>query len=200
MAPTDPIPKEIEGYTVFPLTLPPLPSFTQTATHYLYLRPHEPKVPEPNAPRSLFLVNVPFDSTDLHMKTLFSVQIGLPQGRIEDVQLEGQRRKQTSKGLKGASIIKRAKKAKKRKRESEENIEDIEGLGLPPVWDRELLADSLTAVIVFVDRASMDAAFKAVKRMRKEHKSPIWGEGLEVKVPALGSARMKSILRSSINC
>ena len=46
----------------------------------------------------------------------------------------------------------------------------------------------MEVVVLFVDRASMEAAFKAVQATRKERKEPVWGEGLEDKVPALGYA------------
>lgn len=183
------IPLQVAGYTVFLLSLPPLPSFPQAATHYLYLAPHQPKIPTPTGSRSLFLVNIPFDSTEVHIKHLFSTQIGLPAGRIEDVQFEGQRRKHS--GMDEASGLESSqhKKSKKRKRgKFRETLEDMEGAALPPVWDRDLQTNGLTAVVLFVDRASMDAAFKAVKSMRKERREPVWGEGLEGKVPALGSA------------
>ena len=183
------IPLQVAGYTVFLLSLPPLPSFPQAATHYLYLAPHQPKIPTPTASRSLFLVNIPFDSTGVHIKHLLSTQIGLPAGRIEDVQFEGQRRKHS--GMDEASGLESSqhKKSKKRKRgKFRGTLEDMEGAALPPVWDRDLQTNGLTAVVLFVDRASMDAAFKAVKSMRKERREPVWGEGLEGKVPALGSA------------
>ena len=193
---TTKIPLQVAGYTVFPLSLLPLPSFPQGATHYLYLAPHQPKIPTPTASRSLFLVNIPFDSTEVHIKHLFSSQIGLPAGRIEDVQFEGQRGKTI--GMDEASGLESSqhKKSKKRKRGNfRGTLEDMEGAALPPVWDRDLQTNGLTAVVLFVDRASMDAAFKAVKSMRKERREPVWGEGLEDKVPALGSASW-----SLINC
>ena len=182
------IPSQIAGYDVLPLSLPPLPSFPEAATHYLYIAPHQPKIPTPTASRSLFLVNVPFDSTETHIKHLLSTQIGLPAGRIEDVRFEGQRRKVS--GMDEASGLKASqhKKIKKRKRGSSGGIiEDMEGTALPSVWDRDLQTNGLTAVVLFVDRASMDAALKAVKSTRKERRDPAWGEGLDDKVPALGS-------------
>lgn len=184
------MPLHIAGYNIFPLSLPPLPSFPEAATHYLYLAPHRPKIPTPTASRSLFLVNVPFDSTEIHLKHLFSTQIGLPAGRIEDVQFEGRRR--TGSGIDEPSGQKASqnKKSKKRKRGSSTGvIEDMEGAALPSIWDRELQTNGLTAVVLFVDRASMEAALKAVVSARKARREPVWGEGLEGKVPALGSAR-----------
>ena len=188
------IPLEIAGYTIFPLSLPPLPSFPHAATHYLYLIPHQPKIPTPTASRSLFLVNVPFDSTEIHIKHLFSTQLGLPAGRIEHVQFPGQRK---DSGIDEASGPKASSntKSKKRKRASTGgSLEDMEGAALPSVWDRDLQTNGLTAVVLFVDRASMDAAFKAVKVMRKDQREPVWGEGLEGKVPALGSASWSLVI------
>lgn len=180
------IPLQIAGYSILPLSLPPLPSFPKPATHYLYLAPHKPKIPTPTASRSLFLVNVPFDVTETHIKHLLSAQIGLPAGRIENVQFADQRRKG---GNGDEAMPKRDKKGKKRKRGSDgTDLEDVEGTALPSTWDRDLQYDGLTAVVLFVDRTSMDAALKAAKAIRKERIEPVWGEGIEGKLPALGSA------------
>lgn len=183
------IPLQIAGYDILPLSLPHLTSFPQAAIHYLYIAPHQPKIPTSTASRSLFLVNVPFDSTETHIKHLLSAQIGLPTGRIEDVQFEGQRRKATNSGRALSTKPKQDKKSKKRKRgNSEIALDDVEGAELPSTWDRDLQSNGLTAVVLFVDRASMDAALKAVKAVRKERMQLIWGEGIGDKVPALGSA------------
>ena len=189
------IPLQIAGYTIFPLSLPPLPSFTEAATHYLYLAPHQPKIPTPTASRSLFLVNIPFDSTEIHIKHLFSTQIGLPAGRIEHVHFQGQRRKDSDMYQESSFEASQDKKSKKRKRgKSGGTLEDMEGAGLPSVWDRDLQTNDLTAVVLFVDRASMEVAFKTVKVLRKEQREPVWGEGLEGKVPALGSASRSLVI------
>ena len=181
-------PLQIAGYNILPLSLPPLSSL-RTATHYLYLVPHQPKLPTPTASRSLFLVNVPFDATEAHIKHLLSAQIGLPAGRIEDVQFEGQSRKGSSAHEALSTEHKQDQKSKKRKRGSDGgSLGDVEGVALPSTWDRDLQTDGLTAVVLFVDRASVEAALKAVKAIRKERIEPVWGEGVEGKVPALGSA------------
>ncbi|KAL8657788.1 MAG: hypothetical protein Q9226_001573 [Calogaya cf. arnoldii] len=182
------MPPEVSGYRILPISLPPLPSYPVPATHYLYLRPHEPKLPTPAAARSLFLVNVPFDSTELHIKRLFSVQLGLPFGRVEEVQFEGTRRTEGS--AIALMIPKKEKRGKKRKRDHEHgDIDELDGTALPATWDRELRTDGRTAVVVFVDRVSMEAAYKAVKGLGRGGTMPIWGEGVEGKVPSLGTAR-----------
>ncbi|MCJ1245843.1 Ribosomal RNA-processing protein 7 [Trapelia coarctata] len=217
------IPLTVSDYHILPLSLPSLPALKSQpqATHYLYLHPHAPKIPSPNTSRSLFLVNVPFDATETHLKTLFSTQLGLPAGRMERVRFEGQKNKDRETiadngdgsgegALKG--ILKGGKKSKKRKRaafEKEGELEDMEGTVLPGTWDREVLIAGGTAVVVFVDRVSMEAVVKAVRRARKGGERVVWGEGVEGKVPSLGSQRYlshhqlrypdKTVLLASVN-
>ncbi|KAL9128474.1 MAG: hypothetical protein Q9217_002852 [Psora testacea] len=188
MASDSKIPREIAGYTVLPLALPPLPSFPTPATHFLYVSQHQPKIPTPTSSRSIFLVNIPFDATEAHIKYLFSTQLELPAGRIEEVQFEGQRRKDVVKEEKKPG--KSNKASKKRKRVSDGgDIESMEGAALPSTWDRELQHKGLTAVALFVDRSSMVTALRAVERVHKQRKQPSWGKGVEDSLPSLGFAR-----------
>ena len=189
------IPPQISGYTILPLSLPSLPSLVDNATHYIYLAPHQPRNPSPTAQRSLFLVNIPFDSSELHIKRLFSIQLGLPNGRIEDVQLEGGRRKENSADKSAIVQPETEKKGKKRKRGTEKGrIEELEDATLPSTWDRDLQKSGSTAVIVFVDRSSMETCLRAVKKLRKERKELVWGDSLEEKLPPLGSASTDPVL------
>ena len=177
----------IPGYTILPLSLPPLTSFPLPATHYLYIAPHEPKLPTPNAARSLFLINVPFDATEAHLKHLFSTQLGLSHGRIEDVQFAADKRQVRSSEASSSTTSDR--RGKKRKRPQHVGpTEEIDAVGLPQIWDRSLQINGGTAVIVFVDRPSMDAAFRAAKRARKENKGITWEAGFDHPPPELGSA------------
>ncbi|KAI9870837.1 MAG: Ribosomal RNA-processing protein 7 [Pleopsidium flavum] len=197
------VPLRISDYLILPLALRPQPSFPTPATHYLYLRPHEPKIPTPDTPRSLFLVNVPFDATEIHIRHLFATQLG--GGRVERVEFEDSR--SHSKPAVAPSV--QTKKGRKRKRTEVESMDQVEGAELPAVWDRELHHSGSTAVAVFVDRASMEASLKALKKTAKERRKIDWGEGIEDKVPSLGSARYfnhhklrypdKSSLLESIN-
>ena len=184
------VPAQIAGYTVLPLSIPPLPSFPVSAVHYLYVGPHQPKIPSPTASRSLFLTNTPFDSTELHFKTLFSTQLGLPSGRVEDVEFEGRSRRHDS-AEPAASYDANPTSNKKRKRSKGLDYErELElATALPAVWDRELRSNGRTAVVRFVDRSSMETALKAVKAVRRQNSNPIWGEGVQDKLPPLGSAR-----------
>ena len=87
------------------------------------------------------------------------------------------------------------RRGKKRKRIfTTGSIEDEEGAALPTSWDRKLQPVGGTATVLFVDRASMEAALKAAKRKRKEGDEILWGSGVEEKLPKLGSSSKLSIL------
>ncbi|KAL4945952.1 hypothetical protein BDV06DRAFT_174652 [Aspergillus oleicola] len=183
---------EIAGYTALPLTLPAEPSFPTPATHYLYLRPHEPRIPDPDTPRSLFLVNTPIDTTEVHLRNLFGTQLGA--GRVERVEFEAARS-----GKKGSSahvLVQgtNVAKGKKRKRVTADELEGrLDGVSLPDTWERSLQRSGSHAVVVFVDRASMEASLKAAKKAARKSSSPsgsiTWGEGIEEKIPSLGLQR-----------
>ncbi len=196
MPPLHSVPLQISGYTILPLSLPALPSFPAKAAHYIYLAPHQPRIPTATAQRSLFLVNVPFDSSELHIKHLFSLQLGLPNGRIENVQFEGGKRKMSNTEKEASAMPKLQSRSKKRKRGAERgSIEDLEDAALPCTWDRELQGNGHTTVVVFVDRASMEACLKAVKNLRKGRRELIWGDKLEGILPPLGSASANLVLK-----
>ena len=184
-------PMQISDYYILPLVLPKLASFSTPATHFLYLRPHDPKIPDPTTPRSLFLVNVPIDATEVHIKELFSTQLGLPNGRIQDIQFEGAKRASTSLDVESITAqVSQHIKGKKRKRgvDVEDHAQLLE-VNMPRTWDREVHKSGSHAVVVFVDRASLEATLKAVKRTLKSQKIIQWGQGLEEKLPPLGSNR-----------
>ncbi|KAI9731515.1 MAG: Ribosomal RNA-processing protein 7 [Cirrosporium novae-zelandiae] len=182
MAPEMPL--EVSGYIIVPITLPKLSSISTTANHYLYVRRHDPKLPDPDSSRSLFIANIPITVTETHLRHLFSTQ--LLAGRVERVDFpDVATKKSVSSSTAGAH-----KQGKKRKRMEPESIEaELENSSLPTVWDRELHSSGSAAIVVFVDRASMELSFKAAKKIGKRGTSVVWGEGIEEKLPALGSAR-----------
>ncbi|KKK27200.1 hypothetical protein ARAM_004927 [Aspergillus rambellii] len=199
--------KEIAGYTILPLQLPATPSFPTPATHYLYLRPHEPRIPDPDSTRSLFLVNIPIDTTETHLRHLFGTQLGA--GRVERVDFESIRSSKKQATPLAAATSTRA--SRKRKRVTADELEErLENAGLPETWDRGLQHSGAHAVVVFVDRASMESSLKAVRRATKQQQqqtttttkkkksgatgSIVWGEGVDEdnkkkEVSALGVQR-----------
>ncbi|PYI16742.1 ribosomal small subunit assembly protein [Aspergillus japonicus CBS 114.51] len=183
---------EVAGYAVLPLQLPKTSS-AKAATHYMYLRVHEPRIPDEDTPRSMFIVNVPIDTTETHLRHLFGTQLSA--GRVERVHFESVPTKKNQAALPQANVG--GSKAKKRKRvtadELESQLEDIE---LPAVWDRPLQKSGAHAVVVFVDQPSMEASLKAARKAARKavsgssSKKIVWGEGLdEDRVPALGLER-----------
>lgn len=178
---------KVDDYAVLTLTIPPSSAFPKPATHTLYLRPHAPKIPTETDSRSLFIVNVPIDSTAAHFRAVFVSLIGA--GRFESITFGHDKQTPSAPGQVTAAV---PKKGKKRKRAVEEDFTEAD-VKLPPVWDRELRRSGSTAVATFVDQKSVEAALKAVRKLHKSHPKqgewPVWGKGVEDTVPALGSAR-----------
>ena len=176
---------QVHDFTVLPLRIPALPSFPKETTHYLYLRPNAPKIPTEDTPQELFLVNVPIDATEIHIRLLFAEQLG--GARVEDVQFEDIR---IGKGIKAPVVHPEGKEGKKRKRGAEDGTATGEEVGLlPDVWDREVHRSGGTAVVKFVDRASAEMAIREAKRAVKTEREIVWGAGVERKVPPLGPSR-----------
>ena len=205
MTSTKPPPSSISGYLILALRLPAT-TFTPAATHYLYLRRHEPKntLPTDEDERSLFAVNVPIDATDAHLRALFA---GIGGGRVESVRFDS---------APPASPQPVIGKRKRGKNDDGEDGEVEEVVPLPSVWDRNVYRSGGTAVVLFVDRSSLDMTLRAVekaivkaRRSRKVKKGgkkarevmveeqeeekddtlPVWGSGVPADVPKLGIAR-----------
>ncbi|KLJ07782.1 meiotic recombination protein DMC1 [Blastomyces silverae] len=192
MAPKPVFPLSISGYSVLPIELPPVPSFPNSATHYIYLRPHEPRVPDPDSARSLFIVNVPVTTTETHLRHLFGAQ--LSSGRVERVEFHDTAVKKPPTTTITTTAV---TNPKKRKRDTTEELQvELDTTELPRTWDRELHPSGAHAVVVFVDRLSMEAGLKAAKKAAKNRTKLVWGQGIENeddrRFPALGIQRYKS--------
>lgn len=165
----------LSEYTTLPVSLPPQPSLKKSsATHYLYLRPHEPKIPTPESARSLFLVNIPIATTESHLRFLFGTTLAA--GRVEAVEFQDWASGST--GKKGHVVTAGGKKRKR------ETIEDYEAVlvetALPSTWGvsgeeqdagseaGRLHASGSHAIVTFVDRPSMESSLKAAKKAAKK--------------------------------
>ncbi|KAI9925691.1 hypothetical protein ASPWEDRAFT_29513 [Aspergillus wentii DTO 134E9] len=176
---------EIAGYAILPLQLPETPAFEKPATHFLYLRPHEPRIPDPDSPRSLFVVNVPIDTTELHLRHLFGTQLSA--GRVEKVHFEDV---PTKKNAIAANTQGNLSKSKKRKRVTVDELQDqLDNAGPPSTWDRKLHTSGSHAVVVFADKPSMEASLKAATKAARKGTKIVWGEGIEDRLPSLGYSR-----------
>lgn len=190
-------PAQVGQFTVLPLTIPAQPSFPHKTTHYLYLRAHEPAIPSADSPRSLFLTNIPTTATPAHFRALFARQ-SLGGARVESVEFEDSRPKAKT-GAAGAIQQHGAGRKRKRGGPSPGGADEELRPALPEVWDRNVHRSGATAVVVFVDRASAEAALKGVKRAVRRGEEVVWdhagdvegGDGV-AKAPRLGLARYKA--------
>lgn len=182
---TSSTPVMIQDYAVLPLICPPTTSYPHQTTHFLYLRPNVPKVPTPDTDRELFLVNLPIDATEPHLRSLFADQLG--GYRVSSIDFEDahlRRHKPT------APVV----ASKKRKRGNSSNRtsepQDAEVDTLPSTWDRSLHHSGSTAILTFIDTTSAELAMKAALKASKTRKPLIWGQGIpSSKIAPLGSLR-----------
>ncbi|KAL1853116.1 hypothetical protein Daus18300_011944 [Diaporthe australafricana] len=180
------IPKTIGEFSVLPLSIPPLPSFPRATTHYVYARRHAPNHPTPDDDRSLFVTNVPVDSTEPHFRAIIAKLAG--NGKFESISFEADRReKPVSMEPAQAARLAAAASRKRKRDESDSEDEEEQVARLPPTWTRQLHRSGSTAVIVLADEKSVDLVLKGIAKAHKSKKHPVWGEGVEEKVPALGA-------------
>lgn len=173
------IPREVSGLVALPVTLkPPVSSFL-AATHYIYLRPHDPKVADEDAARSLFLVNIPVTTTETHLRHLFTTQLSA--GRVERIHFS-----EDASGRASVALGKSAR-GKKRKRATADEVEaGLDAYRLPETSEGDVHASGATAIVVFVDHPSMELTLKAAKKAAKVGHEIVWGSGIEEKLPKLG--------------
>jgi ribosomal RNA-processing protein 7 len=181
---------EVEGYITLPLQLPSIPTYPLPATHYLYIRPHEPRIPDPDSSRSLFIVNTPIDTTETHLRDLFGKQLAA--GRVSSVQFEDVPTKKTN--VAPATENNLSHRSKKRKRVTADDLQSqLDEITLPSTWDRQLQKSGAHAIVVFADRASMEASLKAAAKAARKGTTIVWGEDVSKdRVPALGLQRYLS--------
>lgn len=183
------IAQQVSGFIALPIQFKPSRSFPEPVTHYIYLRPDEPKLASIEAPRSLFLVNMPITTTEQHLKHLFATQLSA--GRVERVDFAD-----SSLPLHPSpptDHVQMAKNSKKRKRVTSSELEiELQDATLPETWDRTLHPTGSHGVVVFVDRPSMEASLRAAKKAVKLGTSITWGEGIEHQIPPLGLKRYQA--------
>jgi ribosomal RNA-processing protein 7 len=188
------------------VSIPPLPSFPENVIHYLYVRRNTPKIPTATDARSLFLTNVPVDSTEAHLRALFASLVGT--GRFESATFEDERKDAHSQSQSPLDAAQPAQVArllqahsKKRKREDEEaeRAREEAAARLPSTWTRPLRRSGSTALVLLADEKSVEQVLKAIAKTHKTKKYPIWGgDSLpEGKVPPLGSVWLKAHNRLS---
>jgi ribosomal RNA-processing protein 7 len=172
-------PREVAGFFALPVILRSAIAASPDAEHYIYLKPHDPKIADEEAHKSLFLANTPATTTSEHLKELFATQLSA--GRVEKVHF--------SEDNGGRSSVATTSNRKRKRMTAEEIKAGLDRFQLPTVYERTMYRTGDTAIVVFVDRPSMEASLKAVRKAIKTSQEIVWGEGLEDKLPSLGLKR-----------
>lgn len=123
---------------------------------------------------------------------MFSSLVGA--GRFESITFE-QDKQSTRISHEPAQVERLAKHHKKRKREDEEaqHKQEEAAAELPNTWTRELHRTGSSAVALLADEKSVEVVLKAVKKLRKPEKYPIWGDGVkDTAAPAFGTPWLKT--------
>ncbi|KAG5982781.1 hypothetical protein E4U55_001387 [Claviceps digitariae] len=185
-----------DGFAILPIRMPSMPSFPQSAIHEVCVRQNAPKIPTPNDSRSLFLKNIPCDSTEPHFRAVFTSLVGA--GRFETIIFDDDAKPVLP--VDPAQAIKVQGFAKKRKMqdvEAEEKQREAEESQLPQIWTRQLHRSSSTAIVLLADEKSVQLVLKAIAKVHKSKKYPVWGENLADEVPSLGSTWIATHLQLS---
>ena len=192
-------PREIGDFSVLPISMPPLPAYPKRVVHHMYLRRNAPRVPTEHDSRSLFAANVPVDSTEAHFRALFVSLVGA--GKFESVAFESERMKpQAAAALEPAQAARLAAYSKKRKRDELEAdlAKEQEAAEMPAAWSRPLRKSGSSAVVVLADAKSVELVLKAVAKLHRTAKYPVWGDRLgEPSPPALGPSWLRQHNRLS---
>ncbi|KAG6286124.1 hypothetical protein E4U09_006871 [Claviceps aff. purpurea] len=185
-----------DEFAVLPIRMPSMPSFPHNAIHQVRVRQNAPKVPTANDSRSLFLKNIPSDSTEPHFRAVFTSLVGA--GKFETIIFDDEAK--TAFPTDPAQATKVQGYAKKRKMldvEAEERLREAEESQLPQIWTRQLHRSSSTAVVLLADEKSVQLVRKAIVKVHKTKKYPVWGQNLADEVPSLGSPWIATHLQLS---
>lgn len=178
----------LDDYIILPVQIETLSSKKSTITHNLYLRQNKPKFPAEDDHRTIFVANIPVDSTPAHFKALFS-SLG---GRVESVRFHSLQ--DTGKSIEPEDIPMEldtiedetfSKEVKRLKRASV----------LPKTWTRPVLNAGSNAHVTLVETAELKLVLQAAKKQKIEL---VWGASVPAKkVLPLGIERYREHLALS---
>ncbi|PHH63832.1 hypothetical protein CDD81_5389 [Ophiocordyceps australis] len=184
-----------EQFEVLPIRMPPSSSFPHAAIHEVRVRRNAPKIPTHIDSRSLFLKNIPVDSTEEHFRAVFAALVGV--GRFESILFDTDNPEPlfTADPLETIKVTGFARKRKRGESESEKLALQEEATRLPQIWTRKLHRSSGTAIVVLADEKSVQLVLKAIAKLQRTGKYPVWGHNVSDDVPDLGSTWVTSHLR-----
>jgi ribosomal RNA-processing protein 7 len=162
------LPDTVNGFAVLPITIPSPLSSIPSAVHVLYVRKHEetgrlPAVSTTDPSRTLFVVNIPVDSTKETLRGLFA-SLG---GRLEQVRMH-----------------------RNGEEDGGEQVDSDEFV-FPDVWDKRLCPSGSTAHITFPNPEDITKILKTISKERRNQIGAIreWGVGVEGPSSTLGRQR-----------
>lgn len=180
----------LEDYITVPITIPPAGTSTlsKPVTHQLYLRKNVPKFPVEDDGRTIFVANIPIDSTPAHFKAIFAA-LG---GRTESIQFHSVQN--TAKYIAPEDIPMEldtitdetfSKEVKRLKRASV----------LPVTWSRTVLRAGSNAHVTLVEPAEVETVLRAARRGKTDL---VWGDRVPtLKAGPLGVQRYRDHLAAS---
>ena len=199
-------------FHVLPISIPPWPSLPKGGViHHLFFRRNAPAIPTAGDSRSLFVANVPVDSTEPHFRALFSSLVGT--GRFESISFEGDclatnNFDQLSDAQPAQALrLPLHQTGSRKRRHNASDAEDVaegqqkgedEAARLPRTWPRPLRRSGGSAVVMLADDKSVEQVLRAIAKVHQSRNFPPWGERLaSVPTPGFGSAWLRAHMRSS---
>lgn len=181
-----------DQFAILPIKMPAEPSFPHAAVHEVRIRRNAPKIPTPNDSRSLFLKNVPVDSTEPHFRAVFTHLVGA--GKFESISFDDDPKPLfATDPAHAARMNQMMRKRKLADVEADEQAAN-EAAMLPEIWSRRLHRSSASAVVLLADDRSVQLVLKAVAKLSKTKNYPVWGEGVSGVSP-LGAPWVSSHLQ-----
>lgn len=170
--------------------------------HYLYIKAYEPKIPDEESIRALFIVNIPVTTNEAQLRHLFTTQLG--GGHVQNVYFANQDGSVVS-TTSSSALIATTKPATnatstalgKRKRQSAQETPEgiaqrLSNIRLPSTHPSQFHQTGSTAIAIFLDRPARDLTLRACRKAAKASASKplIWSDGLSAsKLPPLGTSR-----------
>ncbi|KAI6782087.1 uncharacterized protein J7T54_003506 [Emericellopsis cladophorae] len=168
-------------FAVLPVRMIGSEAYPVETVHEIRIRPNKPRFPTANDGRTLYLKNIPVDSTEAHFRELFATLLG-GQRQFESIAFENEAQTVLAVDPARATMIQGF--AKKRKRgdvEAEERREEV-AAQLPEIWTRRLQNSGSTATVLLVEEASVARVLKKIDRIHSgKGAQPIWGQGVDDK-------------------
>ncbi|KKA29232.1 hypothetical protein TD95_002048 [Thielaviopsis punctulata] len=174
-----------DAFVRFLVSMPPTDSFPVSATHEMRVRRNTPKIPSPTDSRSLYVKNIPADSSEAHFRALFAQLMG--PGCFESIVFRAAASPALE--LDPAQAVRLAGPLRKRKRDDDaERAAEEHAAQLPALWTRPVHESGAAAIVVLADAPAVRLALKKIAKTSSSAKArPEWGVGVPATTEPLGA-------------